>query len=256
MAIRSLLLSLLITGILGYSLTVGLTDPDSYLKKIPDWLSFPIIIGLGILYLVAFWWAIQGFSAHKVTALFSMALCTFGIGVYTVGIIMSLGNGMASPGQYDDNISALVPAEKSVLEKLLHSSGLTLQQVKLTEHWHLMDKDAGLKICLQKGHITGLSMLNVPIRDLRPYSQLPQLSDLYLRGCGLSDMSDLKSTKIDRLELADNKINDLKTLAGCPNVRWLMLENNRITSKDGIEIFTQLVAQDFRGNPVQNDKSY
>ncbi|WP_428664457.1 hypothetical protein [Runella sp.] len=253
MAIKSLFISLLVTIMLGYSLTVGLTDPDSYLKKIPDWMSFVLLIVFALLYILAFWWAIQGFNAHKVTALFSMALCVFGLSIYAFGIVMSLGSGRASPGQYDGDISTLVPSEKAAFDQLLHTTGLTPQQVKLTEHWHLMDKDAPLKICLQKGHITGLSVLNVPIREVGVCSQFPELGQVYLRGCRLSDMSGLKNLRIERLELADNAIRDLKTLSGCPNVRWLMLQNNQITSKAGIELFPQLIAEDFTGNPLQKD---
>jgi ABC-type multidrug transport system permease subunit len=47
MATRSLIIALLVTGFLGYSFTFGLTDPDSFLKKIPDWLSIPMLLARG-----------------------------------------------------------------------------------------------------------------------------------------------------------------------------------------------------------------
>ena len=65
-------------------------------------------------------------------------------------------------------------------------------------------------------------------------------------------MSALRSDKIDRLELADNQITDLKTLYGCPNVGWLVLRNNQLPSDEGIEAFTKLVSRDLSGNPFSS----
>ena len=253
MAIRSLVLALATTGILGYCFTVGLTDPDSLLKKIPEWASMALFFGCAVLYILATWWAFKGFSEHKITAVVSLLFCASGLTIYITVFLMEFGP-KTSPGQYDYNFSRLDPTEKAVLVQLTHDAGLNLADAVFTEHWNMAKaKDSvikGFQICVQKGHITALNLSNHPIHHLAPFSQLPQLDHLYLTNCGLSDMSELKSTEIERLDVSDNQIADLKTLQGCPNLGWLFIANNRLTSRDGLEQFKKAVSTDFRGNPM------
>ena len=74
MAYKSLLLSFCLTALLGYALTVGLTNPNSFVKKLPDWTAIPMLAGIFILYLLAAWWAFKDFGEHKVAALSSLGL--------------------------------------------------------------------------------------------------------------------------------------------------------------------------------------
>jgi hypothetical protein len=244
------LLSLTLTIVLGYCLTGGLTSPHSLLKKIPDSVTIPMIGVIFLLYLLAAWWGFKGFNEHKTAALFSLGLCTMGLGLYLIGFLMEVGNGMAMPGQYDYSFSRLDPTEKAALTEIVQGAGLSLTDATFSEHWHLAETAPGFRICVQKGHVKGLHFSDKNIADLAPFSQLPKLGDLYLNHCGLSDLSALRSEKIDRLDLSDNNISDLKTLSGCPNVRWLTLKNNQLHTTEGIELFPQLVSQDLRGNPV------
>jgi Leucine-rich repeat (LRR) protein len=250
MAIRSLLLSLTITGLLGYSLTVGLTDPNTFLKKLPEWTAYPFIVGCFLLYLLAGWWAIKGFSAHKISAVLSLVLCTCGLGLYVLGFLMEVGHGKATPGQYDYDFARLDPAEKASLTQLVQEAGLRMQDANFTEHWNIMNTGLTFRVCVQKGHVTALNLSDHPVRDLRPLSQLPQLSDLYLRNCQLSDMSSLHSTRLERLDISDNQLTDLQTLRGCPNIQWLFAANNQLRSTDGLKQFKEVVASDFTGNPL------
>lgn len=255
MAIRSLLISLAVTGFLGYAFTVGLTDPNSFIKKLPDWLAIPFFLGCGLLYLLAIWWAIKGFGEHKISAIVSLGFCVFGLGIYATVLAMELGHGEATPGQYDHDFTTLDPAEKAVLLQLAQGAGLGLQDAVFTEHWTIAkDTNAlkGFEICVQKGHITAINLSDHPIQDLALLSKLPLLGDLYLRNCSLSDMSGLQSTKLDRLDVSTNQITDLKTLRGCPNVRWLVVQNNQLTSKEDLSQFKNIVSTDFRGNPIPN----
>jgi hypothetical protein len=255
MAIRSLLISLATTGFLGYAFTVGLTDPNSFMKKIPDWLSIPLFLGCGLLYLLATWWAIKGFGEHKIMATTSLGFCVFGLGIYATVFAMELGHGKAAPGQYDHDFTRLNPAEKAVILQLAQGAGLGLQDAVFSMHWTIAkDTNAikGFEVCVQKGHITALNLSDHPVQNLALLSKLPDLGDLYLRNCGLSDMSALQSTKLDRLDVSNNQITDLKTLRGCPNVRWLFAQNNQLTSKEDLSQFKGIVSTDFRGNPIAN----
>ncbi|QDK82771.1 leucine-rich repeat domain-containing protein [Spirosoma sp. KCTC 42546] len=256
MAIRSLLLSLALTGILGYCFTVGLTDPNSLFKKIPDWAGIALFLGCGLLYLLATWWAFKGFSVHKLSALVSMGFCAVGLGIYALVFVMELGHSRARPGQYDYDFTTLSVSDKAIVAQIAHDAGLSLEDAVFTEHW-TMDKAAKSSsvtntfgICVQKGKVVALNLSNHPVRNLALLAKLPDLGDLYLRNCALSDMSDLRSTKLDRLDVSDNQIIDLNTLHGCPTIQWLTAENNQLTSTDGIDQFKQLVSSDFTGNPI------
>ncbi|GAB3690931.1 hypothetical protein GCM10027592_08580 [Spirosoma flavus] len=250
MAIRGFLLSLVLTMALGYSMTEGLTNPNSPLKKLPDWTAMPLIGGVFVLYLVALWWTIQGFSQHKILSILSFGFCLMGLGVYAWGISMEMGKGKPSPGQYDYDLSTVAPAEITALTNIAKSANLSLTDATFTEHWNLDVPDRGFRACLQKGHVTGLNLSGHPLSDVSPLSQLPNLSDLYLKDCDLRNVSGLKNTKIDRLDLSGNKLTDVQSLTGCPNVRWLLLANNQITTLDGLEKFPQIVVKDLTGNPV------
>ncbi|GAB4053626.1 leucine-rich repeat domain-containing protein [Spirosoma litoris] len=256
MATRSLLLSLTLTFILGYSFTVGLTDPNSFLKKIPDWLGIPLFLGCFLLYLLASWWAFKGFGDHKFISLVSMGFCVFSIGIYATIFAMEMGHGKAAKGQYDYDFTTLDPTEKAILTQITHDAGLGLQDAVFTEHWHIGQAEKAteprndFQLCVQKGHITALNLSDHPIQNLAALSQLPQLGDLYLRNCGLTDMSGLQSARLGRLDVSDNQITDLKTLRGCPNVQWLFAMNNRLTSTDGLDQFKAIVSTNFRGNSI------
>jgi Leucine-rich repeat (LRR) protein len=251
MAIKSLLLSFTLSIILGYSFTAGLTNPNSLLRKLPDWSSYLLMLVVFVLYLLATWWAFKGFREHKLAAFFSLGLCLLGLGFYAAVFVMEMGRNKAAPGQYDYDFTKLAPAEKSVLEKISANAGLSLSDATFSEHWHLAEPAAGFRVCVQKGHVTALHFSGKKIPDLSLFNQLPELKHLYLNNCGLSDMRDLQIPVLDRIELADNQINDLNTLAGCPNVRWLDLRNNQLRSKTGIELFPKLVSSDFTGNPLE-----
>ncbi|RRB07263.1 leucine-rich repeat domain-containing protein [Larkinella rosea] len=250
MALRSLFISLAVTGFLGYSFTIGLTDPNSLLRKIPDWLSIPLLLGCGLLYLLAAWWAFKGFNEHKAVAGLSMGFCALGLGIYALGYSMEAGKGKAAKGQYDYDFKTLDLTETAVVAHIAHEAGLSLQDAVFTEHWHLADTTKSFRICVQKGHVTALNVSNHTIHDLSFFSHLPNLGDLILKNCNLSDLSGLKSTKLDRLDISDNQVADLKTLQGCPNVRWLFASNNKLTSTEGLAQFSQLVSKDLSGNPL------
>ena len=206
----------------------------------------------GLAYLLAIWWACRGFRQHKLFALASLGFSALGLSVYALGIALEMTGGRASKGQYDYDFATLAPAEKALVSQIAQGTGLQLQNAVFTEHWHVAETPVGgsFRICVQKGHVTALNFSGHPVGDLQPFSRLPSLSDLYLRRCGLSDLSDLRSTLLERLEVSDNQITDLKTLGGCPNLRWLVATNNRLQSADGLDQFRQMVSYDFVGNPL------
>lgn len=252
MAIRSLILSLALTGFLGYSFTAGLTDQDSFLRKLPEWTAVPLLLGYAILYVLAAWWAIKSFDDNKTVAIVSILFCAFGLGIFALGLSMEFGKGKAQKGQYDYGLETLDIREKGVLLKIVNDAGLNLSSAVFTEHWRLTDSTDGFRLCVQKGHITAMNFSGHKVINPALFSEFPQLGDLYLINCGLSDLSGMKCSNLDRLDVSDNQIKELSALRGCPNLRWIYAANNQIESTQDTAYFRQLIASDFAGNPVVN----
>ncbi|MFD0878382.1 hypothetical protein ACFQ1A_29725, partial [Massilia pinisoli] len=156
MALKSLFLSLILTAFFGYSFTVGLTTKDSFIQKVPEWGGFVILIGGGVLYLLAFWWGIKGFPQHKFLSIVSLGLSGFGLACYALVISMELNRGKASPGQFDYDLGKIPVQEQAAIRSLAKQTGIPEKEIHLTEYWKL--RDFPMAVCLQKGHVMGIGV--------------------------------------------------------------------------------------------------
>lgn len=247
MAVKSFFISLVLSIFFGYCFTIGITTKDSFLNKIPDWGGFTILIAGGILYVLAFWWGLRGFPQHKFLSLLSLGMSGFGLMAYAVVIYMEFNRGKPSPGQFDYDLAKLPAQEQAAIRSLAKQTGTPENEIHATEYWKL--RDFPMAICIQKGHVMGVGVTDKAITDVSVLSALPELNGLYLRGTHLKDLSDLKSPKLDRLELQQNEFTDLTSFSGLPNVEWLFVDNNQLKTLDGIEQMPKLKEKSFSGNP-------
>lgn len=251
MAIKSFFLSLLLTIFFGYSFTVGLTTKGYFMQRIPDWGGFTILIAGGILYILAFWWGLRGFPQHKFLSLMSLGMSGFGLACYAVVISMELSRGKPSLGQFDYDLSKIPAQEQAAIRSLAKQIGIPENEIHVTEYWKL--REFPMAICIQKGHVIGVSVTDKTITDVSVLSALPELSGLYLKGTHLKDLSDLKSPKLGRLELQQNEFTDLTSFSGVPNLEWLFIDNNHLKTLDGIEQMPKLKQKSFSENPELKD---
>ncbi|RFS16347.1 leucine-rich repeat domain-containing protein [Emticicia sp. C21] len=251
MAIKSFFISLILTIFFGYSFTIGLTTKDSFLQKIPDWGGFTILIGGGMLYILAFWWGLRGFPQHKLLSLMSLGMSGFGLACYAVVISMQLGKGKPYKGQFDYDLSKIPAKEQAAVRSLAKQIGVPENEIHATEYWKL--REFPMAICIQKGHVIGVNVNDKAITDVSVLSALPELSGLYLKGTHLKDLSDLQSPKLNRLELQQNDFTDLTSFSGLPNVEWLFIDNNQLKTLEGIEQMPKLKEKSFSGNPDLKD---
>jgi hypothetical protein len=250
MAIKSFFLSLALTAALCYMFTVGIFSKDSFVNKIPDSWGIPIMIGGAILYILAFWWGLRGFPQHKFLSLISLGLSGFGLAFYATVISMEMGRGKPAPGQFDYDLARVPAQEQAAVRSLAKQIGIPESDIHLTEYWKL--QEFPMAICLQKGHVIGVSVRDKTIKDVSVLSALPQLSGLYLRGTHLKDLSDLQSPKLNRLELQNNEFTDLTSFSSIQNVEWLFMDNNRLKTLEGIKQMPKLKEKSFSGNPDLN----
>jgi hypothetical protein len=251
MAIKSFFLSLALTAGLCYMFTIGIFSKDSLVNEIPDSWSTPIMIGGGVLYLLAFWWGLRGFPQHKFLSLLSLLLSGFGIAFYATVISMQLGKGKPYKGQFDYDLARIPAPEQAAIRSLAKQIGIPENEIHITEYWKL--QEFPMAICIQKGHIIGVNVMDKAITDISVLSALPELSGLYLRGTHLKDLSDLQSPKLYRLELQNNEFTDLTSFSGVPNLEWLFMDNNQLKTLEGIKQMPKLKEKSFSGNPDLKD---
>jgi len=251
MAIKSFFLSVALTAALCYIFMVGIFSKDTFLNKTPDWLSMLIIAGGGMLYLLAFWWGLRGFPQHKLLSFVSLLLSSLGLAFYAVVISMELNRGKPSKGQFDYDLAKVPAKEQAAIRSLARQINVPENEIHLTEYWKLQSYP--MAVCIQKGHVIGVGVIDKAISDISVLSTLSELQGLYLRGTNLKDLRDLQLPKLHRLELQDNKFTDLSSFSGLPNVEWLFMQDNRLKTLDGIEQMPKLKEKNFSGNTDLKD---
>ena len=82
-------------------------------------------------------------------------------------------------------------------------------------------------------------------------SQLTELTELYLSGCGISTVEVLgNNTKLEKLDLSGNSVYDIAVLATCPKLTHLNLNGNAVSSLDCLRGNSTLVSLDISQNNV------
>lgn len=82
----------------------------------------------------------------------------------------------------------------------------------------------------EKGNVTGLSLFEQGLPDIKFIEPLKNLKWLDLSRTGISDISILKHlTNLTRLDLSDNTVADISYLGGLEHLTWVNLGNNKIS---------------------------
>ena len=91
---------------------------------------------------------------------------------------------------------------------------------------------------LEKVDICGADLAEA---SLVPLTQLPNLTELYLAGNGITDISHIGGlTELDRLGLDHNRISNLSPLSGLTDLKWLNLRRNQISDLSPLSGLTNL----------------
>ncbi len=84
---KSLVLSLLLTGFIFYAFINFIElNNQTWVSKVSSSVEYILIIGLGIGYLVAFYWGVSGIiNGQRIANFFGTLLSLFGIGLFLFG---------------------------------------------------------------------------------------------------------------------------------------------------------------------------
>ncbi len=99
--------------------------------------------------------------------------------------------------------------------------------------------------------LTGLSITNYQLSDIKPLESLTNLTELELDKNQISDIKPLQSLiNLTVLSLSDNKISDIKPLQSLTNLTELELDKNVISDIKHLESLTKLTELIVSGNPI------
>ena len=89
--------------------------------------------------------------------------------------------------------------------------------------------------------------------SLAPLTNLPHLTELYLAGNGITDISLIAGlTGLSRLGLNDNRISDLSPLGGLTGLKWIDLHENQISDLSPLGRLTGLKWIDLHDNQISD----
>lgn len=142
----------------------------------------------------------------------------------------------------------VVPADVTDYGDLRYFTGLTSLTVtdsSVTDYSFLSSLTA-LKTLDLTGSLVSSDTLTL-------IGSLPQLTELYLSGCGLSNIRALATdTALTVLDLSENSISDISALSNCTALTELKLGGNAVDSLDALEKLTELKTLDISGNAVSS----
>ncbi len=248
---KSLLFASILTCLTAY-LFMSLIDTNNqhWLLKIPSWLGFPIIITIGVAYLIALYLGVKGiFQELRFSNAIGILLSVFGIILFVMIISMQIGKNKARKGQFDYIITAENSTEISILQPILDQCHLSKNSIKMVEYWNLFSSKDTIAVCMQKNKIIGLGIKNVVITDVSCISKLDHLSSLTINNCGLIKIENLVLPKAERLNLNNNLLSNLLGI-DAPKVKWLDVENNKLMSLKGIENIPNAQYFNYAGNTI------
>ena len=106
---------------------------------------------------------------------------------------------------------------------------------------------------LTKLEIVDICGADLSRASLAPLTNLPHLTELYLAGNSITDISLIGGlTGLNRLGLNDNRISDLSPLAGLINVKWINLHDNQISDLSPLTGLTNLTWLDITKNEISD----
>ena len=134
------------------------------------------------------------------------------------------------------NVTELVlPEDLSSTEDLRYFTGLTTLSMR-----NCFDSDfsfLGSMTSLRRLDLSGCALTSEQLKTV--CQSCPQLEELRLSGCGLSNISPLSALKeLLVLDLSDNSINNIVPLADCTQLKELYLSQNALTSLSSLSKLT------------------
>jgi hypothetical protein len=253
---KSLLISLALMGFVFYGfMTLIDSNSRSEVSQIPGWTIYPILYSIGAGYLLALYLGVVGITQQQRLANGAGILVSLvGLGLIGAGVLMVSRQGEAAEGQFDYEWNAKNSADLALIQPILDQAHLDKSNIKLLTFWDLTQSDAPIAACVQKGHIIGFRVQNMPLTDVSCFSKLPQLAALSLIKCNLNQPPNLNLPRAERLTLNHNNLTDLSGIVA-PNVKWLSVENNQLRTLSGVENLPQAQYVSFAKNPRLIDYS-
>lgn len=154
----------------------------------------------------------------------------------------------------DKNLKDAVYTQ-AAMQASLDSEGKILSREELAKVENLEIYNAGEIGTLEDlTHLEGLKSLtiqNTVLKNARHIEEMPQLTELYLIECGLSDISFARNlTNLTHASFYGNEIQDISALAHCKKLEQLSLGNCEIQDISALAFNTDLKELGLQGNEI------
>ena len=108
-----------------------------------------------------------------------------------------------------------------------------------------------------KDQLVSLSLSDMQISNFGPLAEFTKLTELYLRGTGISNLSPLISplsglTSLTRIDLSSNRISNLEPLSGLTNLTRIFINGNQIRDITPLANLTNLTVLYIDDNQIRD----
>lgn len=160
-------------------------------------------------------------------------------------------------GQYLSNLGALASLGELTELQLADNELTTLSSLKKLTKLERLDVSGNeILVFGTAGTLQNLQYLNVadnPMKeiDLSGLSDLVNLTELNISGCGLESLDGINTEKLSVLNASNNKINSVDALAKAESLVSLDLSYNAIAEAEALKTYINLQQLSLEGNPLE-----
>ena len=127
----------------------------------------------------------------------------------------------------------------------------TLTMLNANGNWITVAQLDALRAALPGTEIYAGFRFLIDTVTIGSFSFNTDVTELNLSGAGLTETTVLKScTRLNRLDLSNNKLSWISGLDEIPSLMWLNLSNNKLSNISKLDVLTGLVYLDLTGNTV------
>ena len=160
-------------------------------------------------------------------------------------------------GQYISNLGALASLGELTELQLADNELTTLSSLKKLTKLERLDVSGNeILVFGTAGTLQNLQYLNMadnPMKetDLSGISGLARLKELNISGCGIASLNGISMESLSVLNVSNNKINSIETLAKAETLVNLNLSYNAITEAEALKTCINLQQLSLEGNPLE-----
>jgi len=209
---------------------------SAYYRTFPDWVFIGIAIVFFAEFILSFYWGITGVAkGQRLLNIAGIGSSLLGLGMYVLAFVVHAGSGKEMPGQFDHDIKKIETGQQAALHALLQQTNTKPADVQFIPYWGMHKNRSGFAVCTQKGNIIALQIKDKALDNVSNISKLQHLNWLVLEHCGLKSIEALNLPGLERLSINDNQLTTLNGVQHSPKIGWLDFSGNPVTDTSALQ---------------------